>query len=334
MSENPLFTVSGVKGGFFIMLTLNDFFCGTGGMGLGFKQAGFEIVGAWDFDQHAVKSYAHNIDGTVKQQDISLLKGSDVPAADVWTFGFPCQDVSFSGLKKGMVKGKTRSGMFYEIMRLLGEVEERPSVILAENVKGVAKYLPEIEKEYNLAGYRLQKTLLDSRFFGVAQGRERYFIAGIREDLNINIQFPVMDAVWIPTIEDILEADVPERFFYTDFEDLAKVKYLKNEFKAGEINQVADLGRYNNDQMNRIYSIKGIAPTALTVSGGGKEIKIMIAPDCIRKMTPREYARLQGFPDSFEIVVSKAQAYKQFGNAVTVPVARSVARSIKEALEG
>jgi DNA (cytosine-5)-methyltransferase 1 len=316
------------------MVKVNDFFCGAGGMGLGFKQAGFELASAWDFDTHAVKAYAHNVDEKVLLQDIALLKGESVPAADVWTFGFPCQDISFSGLKKGMIQGKTRSGMFYEIMRLLGEVEEKPSIILAENVKGVAKYLPEIEKEYRRAGYRLQGTLLDSRYFGVPQGRERYFLAGIREDLNINIQFPVMDSVGIPSIEDILEHDVPERFFYTDFEDLAKVKYLNYSYKYGELIMAADLGRYRNDQMNRVYSIKGIAPTALTVSGGGKEIKIMIAPDMIRKMTPREYARLQGFPNSYEIVVSKAQAYKQFGNAVTVPVARAVAKAIKEALEG
>ena len=101
------------------VVSVNDFFCGAGGMSLGFKNAGFRLSGAWDFDKWAVESYFENISPKVKQMDITQMNGDEVPYADVWTFGFPCQDISIAGKQAGMVKGKTRSGLFYEVMRLL-----------------------------------------------------------------------------------------------------------------------------------------------------------------------------------------------------------------------
>ena len=94
------------------ILWVNDFFCGAGGMGLGFKQADFRLSGAWDFDKWAIQSYTENVSPKAKNLDVTEMTKDDVPYADVWTFGFPCQDVSYSGLRKGMVKGETRSGLF------------------------------------------------------------------------------------------------------------------------------------------------------------------------------------------------------------------------------
>lgn len=154
------------------MYTLNDFFCGCGGLGLGFQNAGFKIVGAWDFDKYAVATYRENVGDHVAQADIQKMCIEDVPKADVWAFGFPCQDLSVAGKQAGIklecadcryrmgsVRGNlqqkkiyvrvavaritwaaTRSGMFFEIMRLLAEARERepekvPKVLVAENVK-------------------------------------------------------------------------------------------------------------------------------------------------------------------------------------------------------
>lgn len=138
------------------MYTLNDFFCGCGGIGVGFKDAGFNIVGAWDFDKFAVQTYKENVGDHVVQADISKMTIDDVPKADVWAFGFPCQDLSVAGKQEGIViecrtcgehwkvdyetytsenpcprcgstehKAANRSGLFFEIMRLLDEATER-----------------------------------------------------------------------------------------------------------------------------------------------------------------------------------------------------------------
>ena len=140
------------------MYTLNDFFCGCGGLGLGFQNAGFKIVGAWDFDKYAVATYRENVGDHVVQADIQKMCIEDVPKADVWAFGFPCQDLSVAGKQAGIKlecadcgtvwevsaetyseenlcpgcggtnhRAATRSGMFFEIMRLLAEARERES---------------------------------------------------------------------------------------------------------------------------------------------------------------------------------------------------------------
>ena len=163
------------------MLKNNDFFAGAGGMGLGFKYAGFELAGAWDFDKYAVESYKNNISDLIKQVDITQMSYNEIPFANVWTFGFPCVDISIAGKRKGMIKGETRSGLFFEIMRLLEETESNkpnnlPMIILAENVKAVKAELPAIEKEYEKRGYKMYTTLYNSKYFNVPQNRERYFI--------------------------------------------------------------------------------------------------------------------------------------------------------------
>jgi DNA (cytosine-5)-methyltransferase 1 len=150
---------------------VNDFFCGCGGMGVGFLNAGYKIAGAWDFDKYAVQSYDHNVGHHVKQADIKEMTWQDVPFAHVWAFGFPCQDLSVAGKQAGLLlkcqdcdsdfaidpsnftgqttcpscgsknyKAASRSGCFYEIMRLIDETREHapsslPAVLVAENVK-------------------------------------------------------------------------------------------------------------------------------------------------------------------------------------------------------
>lgn len=135
-------------------LKVNDFFCGCGGMGIAFKNAGYEIAGAWDFDKYAVESYRANVGDHVQKADIKELHQADIPQADVWAFGFPCQDLSVAGKQRGMIlkcedcgeeieinpeeytgnticpkcscnnfKAASRSGCFFEMMRLLEETE-------------------------------------------------------------------------------------------------------------------------------------------------------------------------------------------------------------------
>lgn len=372
------------------MYTVNSFFCGGGGFDLGFIKAGYKVVGAWDFDKYAVESYAHNIGKHVKQADVSKMSWSDLRKANIWLFGFPCQDVSLAGNKAGMIKGETRSGLFYEIMRLLQEVRENaamdlPEVILAENVKGVKKYLPTIEEEYAKVGYKMYYTLYNSKFEGVAQNRERYFIMGVREDLDQEFKFSVQQQESVPKLKEFLEDHAEEKYYIEDIKalhileeaeeglrvkqatkkgydvavegDMINVTRPTSKTRRGrvgkqiaqtlltgheqvvveslpEINVIGKLDIKGHDVIKRVYDVEGLSPTLNTGGGGNRQPKILDYSRLkVRKLTPREFARLQGFPESYEQVVSNVQFYKQMGNAVTVPVAFFVAEQIKVYLD-
>lgn len=319
------------------MLKLNDFFCGAGGMGLGFKNAGFEITGAWDFDKYAVESYYKNVSERVKLSNISEMKYSDISQSDVWTFGFPCQDISVAGKQKGMIKGETRSGLFYEIMRLLEETksynsDNLPRLILAENVKSVDKYMEEIEKEYEKIGYKLYYQLYNSSHWEVPQQRERYFIIGVRKDLSKDFIFPEQEFRTKLKLKDILENEVDIKYNLTkEKEEIAVRKYIENNNKESK-NGIIKIGNVNpsgNGMNGCLYSVDGISPCLTTNKGEGIKVLIDNNSDYIvRRLTPRECARLQGFPDTYEFHVSNAQLYKQFGNAVTVNIVQAIANTV------
>lgn len=397
------------------ILKVNDFFCGAGGMGLGFKNAGFQLGGAWDFDKWAVESYGNNVSPKVKQADITQMTWDEVPYADVWTFGFPCQDISVAGKQAGMVKGKTRSGLFFEVMRLLEETEKNdksrlPSVIMAENVKGLKKYLPTLEEEYNARGYRMYATLYNSKYWGVAQNRDRYFVLGVHESISNEFIFPVEQKDYVPKLSNFLDTDVDEKYYIKDefAEEIIKQAEKQVELKGvhacitpGRVNkrqngrrakaeeemftltaqdqhgvikphlrQVGMLDMKGNESIRRVYDPQGISPTLTTMQGGHRQPKVIVpyptttddvsyaittrTHACymqrnvekkqatlvlennngwrVRKLTPRECFRLQGFPEWYKLTVSDSQAYKQAGNAVTVNVAQAIAGKIKEFL--
>ena len=234
------------------MYTLNDFFCGCGGLGLGFQNAGFKIVGAWDFDKYAVATYRENVGDHVVQADIQKMHIEDVPKADVWAFGFPCQDLSVAGKQAGIKlecadcgtvwevstetyseenlcpgcggtnhRAATRSGMFFEIMRLLAEARERepekvPKVLVAENVKALRKLLPVLEAEYGKAGYKCHAQLFNSKYWGVPQNRERYIVVGTLDSLPDTYTYPEEQHDYVPKLSTILEADVDDKFYIAD----------------------------------------------------------------------------------------------------------------------
>lgn len=302
--------------------TINDFFCGAGGMGLGFKQAGYEFKGSWDFDKYAVESYKANVDDKVQQADIRDMRGQDVPRADVWTFGFPCQDLSVANPDGEGLEGK-RSGLFYEVMRLL---EERgrsylslPKVIMAENVLGLRPYLPVLEKEYDRLGYKALYTKLDSQDFHVPQHRERYFVVGIRQDLDYTLfSFPEpheYESGSRTLIKDILlkEEEIAPKFYLSD----KAIAYMDRERRG------KPRWEYHKNVVN------GVAATLTANMWKGVPYGVIQGLSKPRRFTPRECARLQGFPDTYHQVVSDTQFFKQMGNGVTVPVAKALAQEIK-----
>lgn len=304
-------------------LTVNDLFCGAGGMGVGFKQAGFDIAGAWDFDKYAVQSYKHNVGDHVKQLSILDMTHEDMPNADVWTFGFPCQDLSLAGKQAGLFEGK-RSGLFFEVMRLLDEtiehdVDKSPKIIMAENVKGLKPYLETLENEYKKRGYKMFYALYNSKYWGVPQNRERYFVCGVQESVVTDFVFPTQQELYIPRIFDITEKNVNEKYTLSDRLWGGHLRRKKEHREKG--NGFGYMLYNENDTYTGTLSARYYKD--------GSEILLEQKGRNPRKLTPREAARLQGFPDSYEIVVSDSQAYKQFGNAVTVNVAQAIAERIK-----
>lgn len=179
-----------------------DFFAGIGGIRLGLEQAGHKCVGFCEFDKYARTAYKamYDTEGEWKSHDVRTVKPYDVPAADLWCFGFPCQDISVAGKQKGLQEGK-RSGLFYEIMRLLAgrRQEDRPKWLLIENVKNLlsigngfdfARLLCEVGGH----GYSLQWDTLNSKNFGVPQNRERVFIIGYLGNIRGREVFPLRPA--------------------------------------------------------------------------------------------------------------------------------------------
>jgi DNA (cytosine-5)-methyltransferase 1 len=344
-------------------LKTNDLFCGAGGMGLGFKQAGFDIAGAWDFDKYAVQSYTHNVGEHVKQADISEMKYEDLPQANVWTFGFPCQDLSVAGKQAGLFEGK-RSGLFFEVMRLLDETTENdinrlPDIIMAENVKGLKPYLEVLEEEYKKRGYKMYYTLYNSKFWGVPQNRERYFVVGVHESIEKEFIFPEQQEYFVPRLSTVLENEVDEKYYISEEKAAKVIAEAKQKIDLESIHACltpdrpkrqngprakaedleshtltaqdrhgvivkGDIMTRNNPQRQHGFSSETSFTLRTAVTHGYIDESLRV-----RKLTPREYLRLQGFPEDFEIVVSDTQIYKQAGNAVTVNVARAIAERIR-----
>lgn len=287
-----------------------DFFAGIGGIRLGLEQAGHKCVGFCEFDKYARTAYKamYDTEGEWESHDVRATKPYDVPTADLWCFGFPCQDISVAGKQKGLQEGE-RSGLFYEIMRLLAgrRKEDRPRWLVVENVKNLlsigngfdfARLLVEVGGD----GYSLQWQVLNSKNFGVPQNRERVFIAGYLGNICGREVFPLRP---------------------TDGENPCKL----NEITQG----VADA--------QRIYDGSGLARTLKGESGGqgGKTGLYAVLGENIRirRLTPRECWRLQGFPDEYfdkakAAGISDTQLYKQAGNSVSVPVAKAIGERLKE----
>ena len=162
-----------------------DFFAGIGGFHSGLEKAGMECIGWCEFDKFAQKSYRamYDTERLWFTDDIRKVRGWDVPKADLWTFGFPCQDVSIAGKQKGIKRG-TRSGLFYEIMRLVDEAEEnRPEWLICENVKNLlsidgGRGFFEVLTEMGGRGYTVEWRVYNSKDYGVPQNRERVYIVG------------------------------------------------------------------------------------------------------------------------------------------------------------
>lgn len=305
------------------MIKIIDLFAGIGGIRKGFEIAfgnNIDCVMTSEIDKHAIETYKANFGDENIYGDIKEIKEEDVPDHDILLAGFPCQPFSQAGLKKGF--NDTRGTLFFDIERIL--IEKQPQAFLLENVKQLKGHdkghtLKVILEHLDKAGYKTFVKVLAARDFGVPQNRERIFIVGFL-DHSINFEFP--EPTGIPTkVGDILEHDVDDSFTISD-------KLWAGHQRRKEANRLKGKGfgyslfdensQYTNTISARYYK-------------DGSEILIAQKGKNPRKLTPREAARLQGFPEDFIIdKVSNAQAYKQFGNSVCVPVIAAVASQMKK----
>lgn len=320
--------------------TFIDLFAGIGGFRIAMQNLGGKCVYSSEFDAKAQETYLANY-GEMPFGDITKdSTKSYIPKSfDILCGGFPCQAFSLAGKRLGF-KDETRGTLFFEIEAILRK--HQPKAFFLENVKGLAihdkgRTLETILNHLNDAGYDVvPPQILNAMDYGVPQHRERIYIVGFRKDLNIDVQQfhypkPSTTGEKRPRFRDVME------------ENEVSVKYyLSTAYVETLIRHKARHEAAGNGFGYKIIDIDGVA-NAIVVGGMGRECNLLIDKrltnftpitnikgevnrDGIRKMTPREWARLQGFPDSFKIVVADASAYKQFGNSVAIPAIQATAK--------
>ena len=329
------------------MIKSIDLFAGIGGIRLGFDQAfgeNIKTVFVSEWDEYAQKTYKANfVDDFELNGDITKIDEKDIPSFDICLAGFPCQAFSLAGKRKGFdddYKGMSRGTLFFDVVRICAE--HKPKVIFCENVKGLTLHdggrtLEIILKTLKSIGYVPFKAILNSKNFGVPQNRERIYIVAFREDIapkEFNCPETIDDA---KRLKDIIEAkSVPVKYYLSDvyLETLKRHKARHEEKGHGfgyEIRSWEDvsgaivcggMGRERNLIIDKRQKI--LIPTT--------HIKGEVNKEGVRKLTPREWARLQGFPDTFNLPLADVHLYKQLGNSVTVPVIKEIALKIKEVL--
>ena len=342
------------------MIRMLSLFSGIGAFEKALENLGidFEIVNYCEVDKYASQAYSliHDIPESKNLGDITKINEKELPKdIDLITYGFPCQDISIAGAKKGFEDSegnKTRSGLFFDAYRIINEV--KPKITIAENVKHLTS--KSMEKTFKIvldnleqAGYNNYWKVLNAKDYGVPQSRDRVFIISIRKDIERNFEFP--SAIPLTKVmKDYLEENVPDKYYLSQ-EKIKKVvqheenhigticdkdgicfTLLTRDYKDPKVIQCADLHYYNYDVMNRVYSSKGISPTLQTAMGGGRQVKIY-DHQCYRFLTPREYFRLMGFDDKdVDILVqnkmSKTQLYKMAGNSIVVNVLEAIFKEL------
>ena len=308
--------------------TFIDLFAGIGGMRLAFEEAGGECVYSNEWNKFSQQTYMANF-GDMPDGDITQVNAEDIPDHDVLVAGFPCQPFSIAGVSKknslGRATGfadKTQGTLFFDVCRILEA--KRPKAFMLENVKNLCshdkgKTFKVITESLNELGYEVFYKVIDGQAF-VPQHRERIIIVGFdreRYGSFFDFEFNIIPKEPKPVIADILEKEVSEKYTLSDKlwiylqNYAAKHKAAGNGFGYG----IAPLDGVSRTLSARYYK-------------DGSEVLIEQDGKNPRKLTPRECARLQGFPDSFAIPVSDTQAYRQFGNSVVVPLMAAVAKLI------
>jgi DNA (cytosine-5)-methyltransferase 1 len=284
--------------------TYVDMFCGIGGFHLAAKSFQMQCVFACDIDEEARKTYYHNF-GIMPAGDITRIQGHQIPDHDLFLAGFPCQPFSIIGKRQGFCD--MRGTLFFEIARILKA--KLPRAVLLENVKQLAtadkgRVLSCIISELESLGYHVAWKILNALDYGLPQKRERILIAATSDPFK-EFPWPLGDKPMKPLAE-ILEPNPPERFYVS--ERIRQRRHAAHQSKyypsVWHENKAGNISSY---------------PYSCALRAGASYNYLLVNGD--RRLTPREMLRLQGFPDTFEIISNDSQARKQAGNGIPVPLA-------------
>ena len=322
-------------------LKVASLFCGCGGTDVGllgdfdflgkhYESNGMEIVYANDIDDNACNIFKENFGITPDNRDIREVKSEEIPEFDILTGGFPCQSFSIIAQNPKRLGVKDERGkLFFEMCRILRE--RQPKCFIAENVKGILtankkSAFPLIMKEFEESGYDVQYRILNSANYGVPQKRERVIIVGFRKDLNVNFSFPdgeIEDENNFAPLKKVIEKKVDEKYFFSEraVAGMMKKRESMNKGRAQDINKPCNtVGAH-------------LAKVSLNSTD-----PVLMEDKRYRRFTPREVARIQSFPDDFELVGSEAAQYRALGNAIPPVmfwyVAKAVSGKLQENING
>ena len=298
-------------------------FSGAGGFDLGFRQAGHEIIWANDLFIDAVNTYKCNLGHHIVCGDISNIPVSDIPDSDIIIGGFPCQGFSVANTKR--TEKDERNVLYREFVRIIQA--KQPKFFVAENVKGLlnlckGKVFEMILADFEKAGYRVDKMVLNAADYGVPQKRERVIIVGIRNDIVFNYVYPKEThsqhtvkgrRPWVgvgKALEKIPDPDIPH--------NLKNHGYSKYKL------------RFNGYIGHRFIDPNAPAPT-VTARGDDKGgVVVLHHPNNARRMSCRELATVQGFPINYEFCGTRSSIYRQIANAVPPPLGKAVAKQFNK----
>lgn len=307
-----------------------DLFAGIGGIRLGFENAGFKTVFANDFEPKCKDTYDLNFrDAKLIVEDIKKIGIDDLPQFDFLLGGFPCQAFSIAGYRQGFNDKQGRGNLFFDIARILDA--RKPEGFLLENVKNLkshdnGKTFRIIQETLENLGYNLKTKVLNSMEYGnIPQNRERVYMIGFKnKDYFNRFEFPNPVKLTVE-ITDLLEINVPEKYYYNGKPLFEKLK-----------NSVTEEGKVYQWRRHYVRDNKsGVCPTITANMGtGGHNVPIIKDQKGIRKLTPLECARIQGFPTTYKIPkLADSVLYKQLGNSVSVPVVEAIAKQMIKAME-
>ena len=308
-----------------------DLFCGLGGFRLALEKQKCKCVFSSDIDEAVSKVYENNF-GEYPSGDITKIDAKEIPDFDILCGGFPCQSFSIAGKRLGFED--TRGTMFFEVARILRE--RQPKAFILENVKGLTnhdkgKTLDVILNTLTDLGYDFVYKVLNSSDYGIPQSRERWYCVGIRKDLNIKLNiddiFP-QEQLLLYSYDDVIDSK-------NDYKDYTISETCKRNIES-YIGKVKDKTAkytlaYEIRPSRCQFRANGISPCLTAKMGtGGNNVPVVV--ELNRKLTEKECLKLMGYPDSYKIGTG-AQAYKQIGNSVIVPILEYISKQLVELLK-
>ena len=318
-------------------LKVASLFCGCGGTDVGlignfdflgrhYASNRMEIVYANDIDDNACNIFKQNFNIVPDNRDIREVKSDELPQFDVLTGVFPCQSFSIIAQNPKRLGVKDERGkLFFEMCRILRQ--RQPKCFIAENVKGILtankkSAFPLIIKEFEESGYDVQYRVLNAADYGVPQRRERVIIVGFRNDLGIHFEFPdgeiENEKDYLP-LRKVVEKHVEEKYFFSD------------RAVAGMMRKRESMNKGRAQDMNKPCNTVGAHLAKVSLNSTDP---VLMEEGRYRRFTPREVARIQSFPDEFELVGSESAQYRALGNAIPPVMFWHVAKAVCEKLQG